>query len=123
ATFSFTSGGPPATYRDRSPAGDRPFTQRDGPCASGGRGSFPEYGEPPERSEPADGRPQPCAGEQPSQYAVELRTVGQPRTPGIRGQKVDRLIILSESCLALARTTAAMGKSERRRIASVVWEM
>ena len=38
-------------------------------------------------------------------------------------EKVDRLIILSESCLALARTTAAMDKEEREHIASVVWEM
>lgn len=38
-------------------------------------------------------------------------------------ERVDRLIILSESCLSLARTTAAMDKEERQRIASVVWEM
>ncbi|MBE3002249.1 FUSC family protein [Nocardiopsis sp. HNM0947] len=38
-------------------------------------------------------------------------------------EKVDRLIILSESCLALARTAAAMDPEERGRIASVVWEM
>lgn len=46
-----------------------------------------------------------------------------PEPLAYEDEKVDRLIILSESCLALARTTAAMGKSERRRIASVVWEM
>jgi uncharacterized membrane protein YgaE (UPF0421/DUF939 family) len=46
-----------------------------------------------------------------------------PEPLAYEDEKVDRLIILSESCLALARTTAAMGKAERRRIASVVWEM
>lgn len=38
-------------------------------------------------------------------------------------EKVDRLIILSESCLSLARTAAAMDKEERGHIASVVLEM
>ncbi|MFD6949636.1 fusaric acid resistance -like family protein [Nocardiopsis sp. TSRI0078] len=38
-------------------------------------------------------------------------------------ERVDRLIILGESCLSLARTAAAMDLDERRRIAPVVCEM
>lgn len=38
-------------------------------------------------------------------------------------ERVDRLIILGESCLSLARTAAAMDLDERRRIAPVVQEM
>ncbi|WP_435108638.1 FUSC family protein [Nocardiopsis synnemataformans] len=38
-------------------------------------------------------------------------------------ERVDRLIILGESCLSLARTTAATETDERRRLAPVVCEM
>ncbi|GHD17155.1 FUSC family protein [Nocardiopsis kunsanensis] len=46
-----------------------------------------------------------------------------PEPLAYEDEKVDRLIILSESCLALARTAAAMDKEERGHIASVVLEM
>ncbi|WP_150252463.1 FUSC family protein [Nocardiopsis deserti] len=38
-------------------------------------------------------------------------------------ERIDRLIILGESCLSLARTTAATETDERRRLAPVVCEM
>ncbi|WP_047868139.1 FUSC family protein [Nocardiopsis sp. RV163] len=38
-------------------------------------------------------------------------------------ERIDRLIILGESCLSLARTTAATETGERRRLAPVVCEM
>ncbi|PDP84523.1 FUSC family protein [Glycomyces fuscus] len=38
-------------------------------------------------------------------------------------ERIDRLIILGESCLSLARTAASMDTAERRRLAPVVCEM
>ncbi|MGW8532336.1 MULTISPECIES: FUSC family protein [Nocardiopsidaceae] len=60
-----------------------------------------------------------------SRHTVRLSTIrwGDPAPVLAEDEVIDRLILLGESCLFLARTTAAMSEDERHELAPVVSRM